>query len=308
MCSVPTTLANASELTIGQSFWDYTVTDGCLTAIFIDCGESIIQKFSTQVEEKPARVLQPLLLDYILINQLFDWFHNRQVDEIGTLKIYFEFKSPTTEEKFEEGLEKLTTFLTNLERRHALVRRTIPGFENSKSYQKFILKEIDNTERRTHTQLTLMMHQISIVESPANQRLVQQSRDKSEQSNHLASQSKELGELTAILEQQTSADCAAMVTIAVMTMFFLPATFISSLFSTGFFVFDGAGRLGVSDVVWIYPAVNVPLTITVFAVWLVWNKVKPNNMDEAKKKLNEKLKQIRHDTAEQGNARLTDKQ
>jgi hypothetical protein len=65
-----------------------------------------------------------------------------------------------------------------------------------------------------------MMHRINVDESRANQRLAQQSKE-------LAEQSKELSELTAILARQTSADSASMITIAVMTMFFLPATFIS---------------------------------------------------------------------------------
>jgi pilus assembly protein TadC len=65
-----------------------------------------------------------------------------------------------------------------------------------------------------------MMHRINIDESRANLRLGQQSKE-------LAEQSKELGELTAILARQTSADSASMITVAVMTMFFLPATFIS---------------------------------------------------------------------------------
>jgi Mg2+ and Co2+ transporter CorA len=65
-----------------------------------------------------------------------------------------------------------------------------------------------------------MMHRINIDESRANQRLAQQS--------------KELGDITAILALQTSEDSASMITIAAVTMFFLPATFISVRSQTPF--------------------------------------------------------------------------
>lgn len=34
--------------------------------------------------------------------------------------------------------------------------RTVPGWDYCKSYQAFLLVEIDNTDRRTNTQLTLV--------------------------------------------------------------------------------------------------------------------------------------------------------
>ena len=58
-----------------------------------------------------------------------------------------------------------------------------------------------------------MMHRINIDESRVSQRLAKQSKD--------------LGDITAILARQTSEDSASMITIAAVTMFFLPATFIS---------------------------------------------------------------------------------
>lgn len=46
----------------------------------------------------------------------------------------------------------------------------------------------------------------------------------------MAQQSKKLGDITALLAYETSADSASMMTIAAMTMLFLPATFISVRF------------------------------------------------------------------------------
>lgn len=46
----------------------------------------------------------------------------------------------------------------------------------------------------------------------------------------------------------------------------------------GFFVFADDGTLNTSNNVWIYPAVVVPLTLSVFAIWLTWIKFRPNKI------------------------------
>ena len=67
-------------------------------------------------------------------------------------------------------------------------------------------------------------------------------------------------------------DSSAMKTIAVMTMLFLPATFVSSLFGTNFFALQvsgsGSTTLHVSELWWIYVVSAVPLTLVVYLSWL----------------------------------------
>jgi len=72
-------------------------------------------------------------------------------------------------------------------------------------------------------------------------------------------------------------DSAAMKTIAILTMLFLPATFISGLFGTNFFALvakaggsDAGSTLLVSDQWWLFLACSLPLTAAVFAVWKGW--------------------------------------
>jgi hypothetical protein len=60
-----------------------------------------------------------------------------------------------------------------------------------------------------------------------------------------------------------------MITIAAVTMFFLPGTFISAILSTTFFDYGTAG-LSVSKQWWILPATTIPLMVVVFGVWLGW--------------------------------------
>ncbi|EUC39982.1 hypothetical protein COCMIDRAFT_10046 [Bipolaris oryzae ATCC 44560] len=67
-------------------------------------------------------------------------------------------------------------------------------------------------------------------------------------------------------------DSGVMRTIAVVTMFFLPPTFISAVFSMSFFNYtppqDGAaGKWSVSDRFWIYWAFAIPLTALTLGIW-----------------------------------------
>ena len=70
----------------------------------------------------------------------------------------------------------------------------------------------------------------------------------------------------------------------------------------GFFVFDDSGALTTSDRVWIYPAVVIPLTFTVFIIWLSWIKLRPNKVQEEVKKLGLEIKrrETEQEVAEKG--------
>ncbi|KAF2645001.1 hypothetical protein P280DRAFT_535697 [Massarina eburnea CBS 473.64] len=91
---------------------------------------------------------------------------------------------------------------------------------------------------------------------------------------HLANQreartSKQIAISTAKVAEQTQRDSAAMITMAAVTMLFLPGTFISTILSTVFFDF-GKEKLAVSEGWWILPASTIPTTMGVFAIWLAW--------------------------------------
>src|ERR1700761_7306430 len=82
------------------------------------------------------------------------------------------------------------------------------------------------------------------------------------------------------LARASRSDSNTMKAITILTMVFLPATFVCSLFSMGFFDFGATdGELGqhglrVAGQFWIYFAVTVPLTVVVLGVcaaWLLWS-------------------------------------
>jgi hypothetical protein len=73
--------------------------------------------------------------------------------------------------------------------------------------------------------------------------------------------------------EQTQRGSASMITIAAMTMFFLPGTFVSAILSTTFFDFDSDG-LSVSRQWWILLVTTIPLTVLVFGTWLYWRAIR----------------------------------
>jgi hypothetical protein len=64
-----------------------------------------------------------------------------------------------------------------------------------------------------------------------------------------------------------------MITIAAVTMLFLPGTFICAILSTTFFDFGEKG-LQVSGQWWVLLAATIPLTIVVFGVWVGWQRMR----------------------------------
>jgi hypothetical protein len=61
-----------------------------------------------------------------------------------------------------------------------------------------------------------------------------------------------------------------MKTISILTLVFLPATFISALFSMSFFNFDSDYGWQMSDRFWIYWDVAIPVTALTVGSWYFW--------------------------------------
>jgi hypothetical protein len=77
-------------------------------------------------------------------------------------------------------------------------------------------------------------------------------------------------------------DTSAMKTVAIVTMFFLPGTFVASFFAMPMLNWDAAAynRI-VGRRFWIYWIVTVPLTFFVFALWWARKKFKERNERKA---------------------------
>jgi len=74
--------------------------------------------------------------------------------------------------------------------------------------------------------------------------------------------------------------------MADVTMVFLPGTFVSALFGMVFFDSksneSGSELLTVARQWWLFPAITIPLTILVFAIWVAWqryrNRIEAQNL------------------------------
>ena len=71
-------------------------------------------------------------------------------------------------------------------------------------------------------------------------------------------------------------DAASMKTLAVVTMFFLPGSFVSALFSTDLFAWDAVDQRS-SDIsvpttpqMTLYWALTIPLTVMTFVLYFLW--------------------------------------
>ncbi|KAL8933822.1 MAG: hypothetical protein Q9216_006197 [Gyalolechia sp. 2 TL-2023] len=71
---------------------------------------------------------------------------------------------------------------------------------------------------------------------------------------------------------ETKRDSDAMKTIAALTMVYLPATFVATLFGMVFFSTESISASGfqVNPLWWIYLVVTIPLTMLTVGVWLGW--------------------------------------
>ncbi|KAL9112423.1 MAG: hypothetical protein Q9227_003265 [Pyrenula ochraceoflavens] len=82
-----------------------------------------------------------------------------------------------------------------------------------------------------------------------------------------ASVANQQASISTIINMQ---DGASMKTIAIITMLFLPATFVASFFAMPMFQLDDDSGQIVSRGSWIYWAFALPLTLAILLVWLGW--------------------------------------
>ncbi|KAI1424893.1 hypothetical protein F5Y12DRAFT_785012 [Xylaria sp. FL1777] len=94
--------------------------------------------------------------------------------------------------------------------------------------------------------------------------------------------------------QHTRRDSELMKSIALLTMVFLPATFVATLFSMGIFEWKGMHGeiLSVSPYIWLYVAVTVVITSVTLGTWYLWVKqrrvVQEEDLEAQRQELSEK--------------------
>ncbi|KAG9515019.1 hypothetical protein KCU93_g9588, partial [Aureobasidium melanogenum] len=77
------------------------------------------------------------------------------------------------------------------------------------------------------------------------------------------------------IARATRADSVAMKTIAIVTLTFLPATYVSAILGMNFFSYNPdthGGHITYSPDLWLYFVVSIPLTIAVLTIWWLWQR------------------------------------
>jgi hypothetical protein len=98
---------------------------------------------------------------------------------------------------------------------------------------------------------------------------------------------------TAKIAFDTHRDATSMKTLAIVTMFFLPGSFVSAIFSTELFDWESAkssNRRGIgipsTPQMTLYWAITIPLTVLTFALYFVWLRFQKRQSEKAFKIIN----------------------
>ncbi|KAK6335172.1 hypothetical protein TWF718_010609 [Orbilia javanica] len=75
-----------------------------------------------------------------------------------------------------------------------------------------------------------------------------------------------------LIAQEAKRDGSSMKIIAALTTFFLPATFVATIFGMAFFDYQD-GVFSVAPNTWIYAAATAPLMLVTILVWYMWDKI-----------------------------------
>ncbi|KUI57290.1 hypothetical protein VP1G_04609 [Cytospora mali] len=158
---------------------------------------------------------------------------------------------------------------------NAIFSIDVPENTGDKSGHLDELRDLEDSGRRIHQRLvelkceydekirncsTIEWNQIGQVDAQTNLRISKYNLD---------------------IATSTGHDSKQMRSIAVLTMIFLPATFVASLFSMSFFdLGPQSGQGKVSSWIWLYFVVTVGFTGVTVSVWYYWTKIRPERLQK----------------------------
>ncbi|KAK4165314.1 hypothetical protein QBC43DRAFT_31872 [Cladorrhinum sp. PSN259] len=167
----------------------------------------------------------------------------------------------------------------------------------AKSDVQSLLLSGDMFNRRLQAQQTVLFNLIAQEDSRANLSIAADSKQLAADSKRLAEYSIELAAGSRELAAASKRDSSAMKIIAYMTTLFLPATFVSTLFSMPMFdwtvprISDAAGGH-----MWFYWTIAIPLTVLVVSVFGVyaWYQGRKNKViaQKAREGADKKVKDV----------------
>ncbi|KAK4553843.1 hypothetical protein LTR86_009018 [Recurvomyces mirabilis] len=132
---------------------------------------------------------------------------------------------------------------------------------------EFIPRRIKNQSKAISTYIIQRDNKLNIQLAESNRKIAEESR----RDNLL---NLEMAAATAQVAEETRQDSAAMKTIAVLTLTFLPGTAVASFFSMTMFQWPFKHQDDIaSPYVYVYFVITIPLTLVVYAAWVWWFRV-----------------------------------
>ncbi|KAK3711955.1 hypothetical protein LTR37_009267 [Vermiconidia calcicola] len=146
--------------------------------------------------------------------------------------------------------------------------------EQQTRYANQVHVDLEVIPRRIKNQSKAIFNFIAQRDNALNIQLAQSSRKIAEESRRDNLLNIEIAKATAQVAEETRQDSAAMKTIAIMTLTFLPGAAVASFFGMGMFNWwPGDDQPIASPYVWVFFVVTVPLTAMVYAAWFWWFNV-----------------------------------
>ncbi|KAF8856034.1 hypothetical protein BDZ45DRAFT_675834 [Acephala macrosclerotiorum] len=107
-----------------------------------------------------------------------------------------------------------------------------------------------------------------------------------------------LAEISTVIARESKRDSSAMKAIAVLTMFFLPGTFLATIFAMPLFNWDSNNGPRTKDGFKLYWAIAIPLTVAVFGIWVLSVALPWNGWVAKLMKRRKKTKQVAFESSE----------
>ncbi|KAK5167660.1 uncharacterized protein LTR77_007359 [Saxophila tyrrhenica] len=146
--------------------------------------------------------------------------------------------------------------------------------EQQTRYAKQVHLDLEVIPRRIKNQSKAIFNFIAQRDNALNIELAKSSRKIAEESRRDNLLNIEIAKATAQVAEETRQDSAAMKTIAILTLTFLPGTAVASFFSMEMFNWrPGPGEQIASPYLWVFFVVTIPITALVYVIWLWWFRV-----------------------------------
>lgn len=234
-----------------------------------DCVEPMLDR-----EPFPHDYLDPLQPDFMVLLVVLLCCQVEQImEELNEMKRMLIVQDPDLVAKRVEELKEVKTALFALGKENFLLHRR---WEFARELAENLTEAFGVIARRYSSEDEIVKYSPTLTARVANQQAIIKSviYDLDTTGSRVESQQKFVDDqIRAAIAQRNS---ASMKAIAVVTVIFLPATFLATVFSMGIFNWQAGEAANnptiVSKWLWLYFVLSVVLTVIVIAVWKIVSK------------------------------------